>query len=101
MVSPNSIKLETVVKVSEKQVSADLADEAAILHLKSGVYYGLNRVGAFIWNCIEEPTRVADICAQVSTKFEVASEQCERDVIALLQNLAEQDLIEFLDESQE
>ena len=97
MSNSDSINMETVVKTSEQQVSADLADEAAILHLKSGVYYGLNKVGAYIWNYIQEPASISEICDHVSVKFDVTREQCERDVIALLQSLADQDLIEFWD----
>ena len=40
---------------TKDQVSCDLAGEAAILNIKSGVYYGLDPVGARIWNLMQEP----------------------------------------------
>jgi len=49
---------ESRLVVSKDQVSCDLAGEAAILNLKNGVYYGLDPVGARIWNLIQEPRKL-------------------------------------------
>ena len=43
----------SVVVVTKDQVSADLSGEAAILNLKSGIYYGLDNVGARIWTLVQ------------------------------------------------
>ena len=98
MADPNQFSVDTIVKVSPQQVSADLAGEAAILNLDSGVYYGLNKVGAFIWNKIQMPTRVGDIYDAVFDEFEVEWEQCRNDVDHLLQKLANEGLIVVEDE---
>jgi hypothetical protein len=42
------ITVNSIVVVTKEQVSADLSGEAAILNLKSGIYYGLDTVGASI-----------------------------------------------------
>ena len=88
----------TVVAVKD-QVSADLAGEAAILNLKSGVYYGLNAVGARIWQLIQEPMTVTTIRDTLLEEYEVESDSCERDLLALLQDLAIAGLIEVRDEA--
>ena len=93
------INADTCVVASPQQVSADLSGEAAILNLDSGVYYGLNVVGAFIWNLIQESTRVQDIYESVAGEFEVDREQCQNDVDRLLRNLADEGLIEIANES--
>jgi len=92
-ISGNSI----VVAVKD-QVSADLAGEAAILNLKSGVYYGLNPVGARIWNLIQEPRGVNEIRDVLLSEYEVKADRCERDLIELLQKLADESLIEVTSE---
>jgi hypothetical protein len=51
----NTISLETTVVATKEQASTDLGGEAAILNLRNGVYYGLDPVGARIWNIIQEP----------------------------------------------
>ena len=88
-ISPASI----VVAVRD-QVSADLAGEAAILNLKSGVYYGLNAVGARIWSLIQEPKTVKDIRDTILNEYDVDPERCESDLLQLLQQLAAEGLIE-------
>jgi Coenzyme PQQ synthesis protein D (PqqD) len=89
----------TVVAVKQ-QVSSDLDDEAVILHLKAGVYYGLDSVGARIWALIQEPKTVDEIKDAILNEYDVEPDQCERDVLALLQELAAEDLIEVTTETQ-
>ncbi len=94
MVSGNS----SVVAASE-QSSSELDGEAVILNLKSGVYYGLNPVGASIWNLLQQPRTVSEIQSAILAKYSVEPEQCERDLLALLQELEAEGLIEVRDET--
>ena len=41
-----TISNTSTITVAQDVVSCDLADEAAILNMKNGVYYGLDPVGA-------------------------------------------------------
>ena len=66
---------DSIVKVADEQVSCDLAGEAVILHLKSGEYFGLNEVGARIWNLIQEPKRVDAVLESVLEEYEVEPDQ--------------------------
>ncbi len=78
----------------KNQVSSDLGGEVAILDLKVGMYYGLDEVGARIWELIQEPQRVGDIRNTLVAEYEVEPDRCERDVMILLQRLADEELIE-------
>ena len=84
---------ESCVVVSDEQVSTTLGDEAVILGMRDGVYYGLDVVGARIWTLLATPRRVSDIVRTVSQEFYVSTEQCERDVLALLESLSDRELI--------
>jgi hypothetical protein len=88
----------TVVAVKE-QVSADLAGEAVILNLKSGVYYGLNAVGARIWNLIQEPKTVKAIRDVLFEEYEVELNHCEQELLGLIQELAAAGLVEVRHEA--
>ena len=79
---------------AKDQVSSDLGGEVAILDLKAGVYYGLDAVGARIWSLIQEPRTVNEIRNILLEEYEVEPERCERDLLVLLQRLAEEGLIE-------
>lgn len=91
-------KSSTVVAVRE-QVSSDLAEESVILNLKSGVYYGLNAVGAWIWNQIQNPQTVNALQEGMLGKYNVDPELCERDLFSLLQDLIAAELIEVQNEA--
>jgi hypothetical protein len=89
-----TISDHSVVVASKDQVSCDLAGEAAILNIKSGVYYGLDPVGARIWNLMQEPRKVAEIQNAITDEYEVEPERCARDLVGLLEKLLAEGLIE-------
>lgn len=88
----------TVIAIKE-HVSADLAGEVVILNLKSGVYYGLNEVGAHIWQLIQQPKTVTTIRDTLLQEYEVDSDRCQRDLLGLLHELAAMGLIEVKHEA--
>ena len=94
-----SISDHSVVVVARDQVSCDLAGEAAILNVKSGVYYGLDSVGARIWNLIQEPRAVVEIQNAITDEYDVEPERCARDLVGLLEKLLAEGLIELKDGS--
>lgn len=81
------------VVVSDEQVFTTLGGEAVILGLRDGVYYGLDAVGARVWALIAEPRAVGDLVANIVAEFDVTPQRCERDIIALLNDLAARDLV--------
>jgi hypothetical protein len=95
----SGVSLDSVVAASKNQVSSDLGGEAAILDLEAGVYYGLDEVGARIWELIQEPRSAREVRDALLAEYDVEPERCERDVLALLQELADAGLVEVRDES--
>lgn len=95
----STIWSSSVIVVAKEQVSCDLAGEVAILDVKSGVYYGLNAVGARIWNLIQEPRTVKEVRDVLLAEYDVEPDRCERALLALLQELAAKGLIEVKDET--
>lgn len=86
-----------LVVAAKEQISSDLGGEAVILNLKNGVYYGIDAVGVRIWNLIQESRSVDDILNTLLEEYEVEPDQCEGDILALLQQLADSGLIEVRD----
>lgn len=84
----------SVVKVSKEAVHCDVEDEVVILGMKDGIYYGLNPVGAFIWSQIQEPKTVEEIRDSILEEFDVGKEECEADLMELLEDLLDHSLIE-------
>jgi hypothetical protein len=86
----------TIVKRSDRQVACNLNGEVALLHLDKGLYFGLQNVGAHIWDALQEPRSVDEIIATVLTHFDVAPEICRADVLKFLVSLQEAGMIEVL-----
>lgn len=89
------ITLDTIVGAASDQVSCDLDGEAAILNLKSGTYFGLDPVGAFIWNQLATPKPVRTIATAMLEDYEVEPERCQSDLLLLLRQLNERGLLEL------
>jgi len=86
-------KTSVVVTAKDKRYSK-LNQEVVILDLKSEAYYGLNPVGATIWQSLQEPKTVGEIRDVILNKYDVESEQCDRDLTMFLEELNHQGLIE-------
>ena len=93
----NKITTHSVVQLIKNQVSCNLANEAVILGLKDGVYYGLNPVGTVIWDLIKEPKRVNEIVNVLLKEYDVQKQQCENDTLHLLEELKSKELIEVVE----
>lgn len=89
----------SVVVATKDQLSCDLGGEAAILQLEHGLYYGLDAVGARIWDLIQVPRSVEAVRDTLLDEYEVDPERCERELLELLEQLAAKRLIEVRDGS--
>ena len=85
----------TRIIASPEQVSCDMGGEAAILNLKSGTYYGLDPVGARIWNLLQQPRTVGELRDILITEYDVDAARLESDIRALLGRLADNQLVEI------
>jgi hypothetical protein len=77
------------------QVSCQLSEEAAILNLDTGVYYGLDPVGATIWQRIERPASFEEVKAALLSAYELPASRAEQDLGRFLDELAAAGLVEF------
>ncbi|HEX4124032.1 MAG TPA: PqqD family protein [Tepidisphaeraceae bacterium] len=91
------LSLSSRVCVSRDQISSRLAGDVVILNLKAGVYHGLEGTGAWIWNQIQRPKSVGDIVIAMLAEYDVDPERCQRELLALLGELARSGLIEVTD----
>jgi Coenzyme PQQ synthesis protein D (PqqD) len=88
------LSFHTIVVAAPEQVSCPLGEEAAILNLKNSVYYGMNPVGARVWELLKQPKSVGELRDILLEEFEVDQERCGTDLLALLGTLQGEGLIE-------
>lgn len=85
---------DSIVTVSPRQISSAMGAEQAILQLDSGKYFGLNPVGARIWQLAAEPRKASDILATLLAEYEVPADRCRADLLAVLRQLLAAGLID-------
>ena len=76
----------TVVRVGDNPW-ASLGDELVILDVARDKYVHLNQVGTLVWERLEQPVRVADLCAMLTRSFDVPPAVCAAEVLAFLHRL--------------
>jgi hypothetical protein len=93
------ITMDTNVVASQELVAANLDGEVVILGFQSGSYFGLDQVGAFVWELIQTPRKVTELRDRILDEYDAEPVQCEQDLIHLLEDLLEKQLIEVEVES--
>lgn len=88
------VSINSIVSAGRDQVSADLANEAVVLDLKSGTYFGLNPVGARVWQLLQSPRPIHVVRDVILDEYEVEPARCEQDILDLLNDMAARGLIE-------
>lgn len=87
------MKLSDTVKIATQVMARQVGDETVILDLASGTYFGLDPVGARIWQLIGEGKTLAEICATMLEEYEVGREHLETDILRLTGQLLERGLV--------
>ncbi|MGI6852229.1 PqqD family protein [Mesorhizobium sp. 1B3] len=84
---------DLLIRANSDVVFCELGGELALLDLHSNTYYGLNKVGARIWELIQEPRSVSQLCEAIVEMYDVDPARCRVDVEALVTHLARVRLI--------
>jgi hypothetical protein len=86
---------QTTVVSAGELLSSAFGEEFIILNLKDGIYYGLDHVGARVWTLIKKPMTVGAVRDTLVAEYDVEPAQCERDLVALLEDLVAKGLVQL------
>jgi hypothetical protein len=93
----NGLKIRRYRAIKDHLFS-DLADEAVLLSLRNGKYYGLNHVGVAIWSIIQQAVTLSEIESSLMKEYAVDEQTCRAAVSSFLENMIREELIDVLDE---
>jgi hypothetical protein len=93
-ISQMTLDPHSIVVASKDQLASAIGGETVILGLSAGRYYGVDAVGARIWQLIQEPTEIADVRRTIVSEYAVDPERCEADLLKLLQQMIDAGLVE-------
>src|SRR3954462_14354958 len=86
-------RLDSAVRVTPDMLFSELEGEAVVLNLASGVYFGLNGVGARIWELLSAGRDLRGIKAALLEEFDVPAEVCEADLLDVVGRMAADGLV--------
>ena len=92
------LSVYTVVSRKAGIIEAEIEGEVVALNIETGTCYGLNQVGSRIWHLLATSTRISDICEALLAEYSVGSDDCERQVLDLLEDLYTEGLIAPIEE---
>jgi len=84
------------VNIDPEVLFSQVGDEAVLLHLKSGVYYSLDAVGALVWAEIAAGKPLGDIHVSLTEQFVADSDVVWADLKTLVEDLMAKGLVTVL-----
>jgi len=93
------MNLNDQLEIPSQVMAREVGDELVILDLASGSYYGLDAIGARVWQLISEGKNLAQTIEVMLTEYEVERSQLESDLLALAERLMAQGLLTLRHES--
>jgi hypothetical protein len=89
---PN-LSIQSRVKINDEVLFQELQGEAVLLDLRTGVYFGLDRVGTRVWQLLGEHGALSTVVGAMLHEFDVDEQRCAGDLLVLTEQLREQGLI--------
>lgn len=65
---------------NSQTLSGRLSDELVMMDINKGKYFSLNKVATRIWDLLERPLDMKELCETLKLEYEVDEEQCQREV---------------------
>lgn len=98
MTNAAAITAQAIAATCRPRISPDVlvqetGDEAVLLDVAGEHYFGLNAVALRVWRLLEGGADVRGVCAALSAEYDADAEQIERDVFALVGQLADAGLV--------
>jgi hypothetical protein len=92
-VKPARIAPGSIVAQRRDVLTTIVDGEVMALNVDSEMIIGLDPIASRIWDLIAEPVSIGAVCDMLVCEFEVEPETCLKDLLATLEDLATDGLI--------
>lgn len=86
--TPGPQDRRTTFTRNSKTISGRLHDELVMMDLDQGKYFSLNPVATRIWDLLENPLNLDELCGTLTVEYDVSPEQCMNEVREYLDEMA-------------
>jgi formylglycine-generating enzyme required for sulfatase activity len=91
------LDITSTVVVAPDHLSAKMGAESVVLAIEPAIYYGLDEMGAVVWEWLQSPVAVIELRDRIVATYDVDAATCERDLLIFLDDLRSRGLIEVSD----
>lgn len=91
------LTLDSIVRRTEGLMSAELGREIVILNPATDNYIGLDQIGSRVWDLLAAPGSVEDLCLRVTRNYRGNPREITADLIAFLNELDKECLLDVGD----
>ena len=81
------LDMNTTVARNPDMICGDLDGETVMMSMESGSYYSLNLTGGRVWDLLDQPKTVAEICHAMLEEYNVTADECQSEVTRFLGEL--------------
>lgn len=81
------------VRIPQEVLARQVGGETVMLDLAKGAYFGLDPVGARMWQLLAEGKTLAEVRDAIVEEYDVSREDAERDLLALVAELRARGLL--------
>jgi len=79
---------------NEDNLASKIHDEIVMVNITQGNYFGLNSVGSDIWELLNEPRTVDELCEVLVEDYDIDLKSCKDQVSDFIKELEKQKLIQ-------
>ncbi len=80
-------------KRNDDNLASKIHDEVVMVNITQGNYFGLNSVGSDIWELLQEPCSVEELCEKLMNDYDIDKESCLRDINSFIKELMKNDIV--------
>ncbi|MFT8322214.1 MAG: lasso peptide biosynthesis PqqD family chaperone [Bacillus sp. (in: firmicutes)] len=97
MLKKHAISVESLVTQKQGNIISNMDGEIVMMSVNNGKYYNLGNIGGMIWSLMNNPTKVLQIVRSLQEQFTIEQEECEKQVLAFLNQMLQEGLLQVDD----
>jgi len=95
------ITAASIIFRNDEPIAVEVDGSVVMMSVEKSMYYGLEGTGGRIWQLVDRPRSVAEICVDLAAEYDVEPEVCLRDVCDFVDQMVRSDLIRLMDVSRD
>ena len=87
------LEIDSIIARNESIFAGEIDDELVMVSIDSGTYFVLNLTARRIWEILEAPMSINDVCDKLIDEYEIDPQTCKAEVLQFVEKLQEKQVI--------